>query len=271
MTLTARGEPLKVLQLSDCHLREQPGQLLMGVDTEQSLLDVLAHLERCALWPPDLILLTGDLVQDPSASAYERLLCHLESLHLPWVALPGNHDDPEWMARILGRSQILHCAKRILTPSWQILCLNSHLPGSPAGYLNAGELEFLTQSLKHGPDLPALVAVHHPPLSICSAWMDTMALVNGEELLRLLERFPKVKGVVFGHVHQVVASRYGSIGLWSAPSTCFQFQPGAPSFALDPSPAGWRWLELHADGQIQTWVERLDHLPPGLDVALPGY
>ncbi len=268
--LVTHGEPLRLLQLSDCHLLEQPGQTLMGVDTERSLQEVLTHLKRTQDWPPDLILLTGDLVQEPLPAAYQRLTRYLETLQVPWVVLPGNHDDPEMMATILCRNA-QRCAKRILTHTWQILCLNSYLPRSTGGHLDAAELELLTRSLAQAPDRPALIALHHPPLSIASPWMDTMQLDNGREFLTLLESFPNVKGVIFGHVHQVFESNYRSLRLWSVPSTCFQFKPGSATFALAAEAAGWRWLELHACGQIHTWVERLDHPPPGLDVSLPGY
>lgn len=268
--LPTHAEPLRLLQLSDCHLLARPGQTLMGVDTERSFQEVLTHLKRTPDWPPDLILLTGDLVQEPLPVAYERLSHYLETLQLPWVVLPGNHDDPEMMANILCRNA-QHCAKHILTKTWQILGLNSYLPGSTGGHLDAAELELLTHSLAQAQDRPALIALHHPPLPVKSPWMDTMQVDNGQELLTLLERFPNVKGVIFGHVHQVFESNYRSIRLWSVPSTCFQFKPGSETFALDAQAAGWRWLELHACGQIHTRVERLDHLPPGLDFSLSGY
>jgi Icc protein len=43
----------------------------------------------------------------------------------------------------------------------------------------------------------------------------------------------------------------------STPSTCIQFKPGSKTFALDDLPPGYRRLDLHADGNIDTAVERL--------------
>ena len=40
--------------------------------------------------------------------------------------------------------------------------------------------------------------------------------------------------------------------------TCAQFLPGSEDFALDTRPPGWRWLELHADGRIETQVHWLE-------------
>jgi Icc protein len=47
----------------------------------------------------------------------------------------------------------------------------------------------------------------------------------------------------------------------SSPSTCAQFQPSSDTFALDTRPPGYRWIDLHADGSIDTsvvWVENFE-------------
>ncbi len=264
------NDPLRILQLSDCHLLEKPGQKLMGVDTELSFHQVLQHLRSHSLWPPDLILLTGDLVQDPFKDNYRRLLQTMDSLNIPWVCLPGNHDSLQLMETILCKKGS-HCAKRISSPDWQIICLDSHKENTHRGHLRQQELDFLFQCLSNDPQRTALIALHHPPIAVGSAWMDTMKLDNGGEFLALVARFPQVKGIIFGHVHQVFTAHYGPIPLWSVPSTCFQFKPGSKDFALDRLPPGYRWLELYAGGRLETWVERLEHPPEGLDFLSVGY
>ncbi len=262
--------PLRILQLSDCHLLERPEQTLMGIDTELSFHTVLEYLLTLPQWPPDLVLLTGDLVQDPYETSYHRLLEIMEDLEVPWVCLPGNHDSPAMMADILCQRRD-HCAKRITTSQWQIICLNSYKPDSHTGHLPESELRYLTHTLTMTQKRSALIALHHPPVPVGSAWMDTMQLDNGNEFLDLLSPFPQVKGVIFGHIHQVFSSQHLYIPLWSTPSTCFQFKPGSSEFALDNLSPGWRWLELHANGHIETRVERLDSPPPGLDFSSEGY
>ncbi len=261
--------PVTLLQLSDCHFLERPGDTLMGVDTERSFRRVLSSLHRYPDWPADLLLLTGDLVQNPSTAAYERLFSYLKTIDIPWVCLPGNHDDPTLMREILCRTEA-HCSKRILAGRWQILCLDSRLPGSHAGHLPPQELAFLDQALRQT-HRPTLVALHHPPVPVGSAWMDTMQLDNSEALFAVLAHHPHVKGIVFGHIHQVFHTTHHGIPLWSAPSTCFQFKPHSTDFALDERPPGWRWLTLHPGGRIATRVERLDACPPGLDFSSSGY
>jgi Icc protein len=57
----------------------------------------------------------------------------------------------------------------------------------------------------------------------------------------------------------------------ASPSTCIQFLPGSDGFAVDTTAPGYRWLSLHADGRIETGVQRLSEIPGTLDLASAGY
>lgn len=261
---------LKVLQLTDCHLLLRPGDTLMGVNTENSLKEVLGHLQRSRNWPPDLIVLTGDLAQIPEGPVYQRLRNYLLPLSVPCVFLPGNHDDPATMNNCLAGGPI-RSVHRIQAGSWQILCLNTQQRGSAKGHLREESFELLQQTLSTYPDHFTLIAMHHHPVPVGSFWMDTMQLDNGERFLDLLASCGNVKAVIFGHVHQAFASTHHRIQLLSTPSTCFQFKPKSRDFALDGAAAGWRWLWLRQNGSWDTEINRLDHPPPGLNFSLEGY
>ncbi len=61
--------PLRVIQISDFHLKTQPGSRLWGVDVDAGLNAVLEHIQLKHP-APDLVLATGDLVgDDPNAYA----------------------------------------------------------------------------------------------------------------------------------------------------------------------------------------------------------
>lgn len=85
-----------------------------------------------------------------------------------------------------------------------------------------------------------------------------MGLRDGAALLEQLRHHPEVRGLVSGHVHQASDQSLGGLRLLTTPSTCAQFLPGSEDFALDTRPPGWRWLELHADGRIETQVHWLE-------------
>jgi Icc protein len=261
--------PVRVLQITDFHLLADPEGTMMGINTEASFAAVL-EATRDKHWPADLMLLTGDLAQDAMPATYGRLKRHLDPLQVPCYCLPGNHDDPGLMHEILARGNIAF-EPRVLIGDWQIICLDSTIPNDPGGYLRKDQLDLLESALADHPEPFALICLHHSPLPTGSRWLDTMRLRNADELFALLDRFPQVKAVIFGHVHQAVDIVRRGVRLLACPSTCFQFKPATLDFALDALPPGYRWLRLYPNGEIETGVQRLEQIPSGLDMASEGY
>jgi Icc protein len=261
--------PLRLLQFTDTHLFADAAGALLGINTEQSLQAVL-DLARQRHWPPDLVLTTGDLVHDGSVQAYARFLRHFSDLGAPVYSLPGNHDAAATLyARLQQPSvQAIH---HVLCAGWQFCLLDTSVPGSEGGHLAASELQRLDAQLTAHPDHHALVCLHHQPVPVGSPWLDTMAVDNAAELFAVLDRHPQVRGLLWGHVHQDFHQLRNGVHLIASPSTCIQFAPDSTDFALDDAPPGYRWLELQADGRIDTGVERLAEMPAGLERASQGY
>ncbi|EQD46018.1 cyclic 3',5'-adenosine monophosphate phosphodiesterase, partial [mine drainage metagenome] len=93
---------VRLAHFTDLHLYAEENGRLRGVFTLASLSAVLEHAQR-GQWPPDALLVTGDLVQDDSAG-YVHVRRMFGSLRVPVLCLPGNHDQPEAMHRELSRS-----------------------------------------------------------------------------------------------------------------------------------------------------------------------
>jgi Icc protein len=72
--------------------------------------------------------------------------------------------------------------------------------------------------------------------------------------LEIVDNSKRVRGIIWGHVHQASDRRRHGVRLMSTPSTCTQFLPNSDSFALDSRPPGYRWLNLMANGRIDTDV-----------------
>jgi Icc protein len=99
-----------------------------------------------------------------------------------------------------------------------------------------------------------LVAMHHHPLPMGSAWLDGVALRDADAFWDIIGEHENVRAVVCGHVHQQSERLHNGVLFVSTPSTCAQFLPKSEFFALDERPAAARWLELHPDGRIETEV-----------------
>jgi Icc protein len=260
----------RLLQISDPHLYADPEGDLLGQKTRLTLEEVL-NLAQANYGAADRVLLTGDLAQDASPPAYRYLAERCGRLRLPCHALPGNHDDPVGMTQNLRDGPIDTRKHQIDCGPWNLIMLDSTLAGEESGHLAEGQLVKLASALTARPQAPALVVLHHQPVPVGSPWLDELALGNPEDLFAILDRHPQVRGIVFGHVHQAFTAERKGVVLLGAPSTCIQFLPGSTDFTLDPATPGFRWLELHPDGAIDTGIERISAYPNPLDLNGTGY
>jgi Icc protein len=270
---------MRVLQLSDPHLLADPSGRCRGVEA-------LAHLRhgwRQALSQlegqrPDLLLISGDLCQDESYGGYVRLRDALASdpamTQLPLALLPGNHDDATLLRAVFGRRAVIAPALVSLGP-WQLLLLSSHRPGSVEGWIEPPQLAWLAAQLQGdgaapqpAAGCPVLVALHHPPVAIgAGSGLDRLALQRPERLLAPLLASPRVRGVVFGHIHQHWQGQLERpsggepLPLWGCPSTLAPFEAVQPCPLGRPDWPGGRLLELRAGGEISTRLLRWPPLP----------
>jgi Icc protein len=261
--------PFRLLQLTDLHLYAQAERRLLGQNTRETLEAVIA-LARARHWPPDAIVLTGDLVHDEEPAAYAFLRERVDALGVPCHCIPGNHDRLDLLVGHLDADAA--SALRVITAgAWDLLLLDSTMPGAEGGHLTAQVLAGVAAHHRGGRGRPTLVFLHHHLKPLGSRWIDTMRVDNASAAIRALAQHPHVRAVVCGHVHQEADQYANGLRLLATPSTCVQFLPGSEDFALDPRTPGYRWLELHPDGRLKTGIERTDAYPEPLTVLTGGY
>jgi len=254
---------LKVLQITDTHLYSDTEGTLLGLNTQSALDEVLEMTREYG--KVDLILSTGDLVHDSSEIGYKRFKSIFESLGIPVYCLPGNHDNPDMMKKCLVNSNVQYISS-VVHNDWVFTFLDTKLPNSEVGHLADKELKLLESTLAAHPNKQAFVCLHHNPVPIDSAWMDTMQVDNSEAFFNIIDKHDNVKGILWGHIHQIYEKERKGVKLMATPSTCIQFTPEKDDFGLDDVPPGCRWLALLPNGEIRTHVTRLSSIPAGLDV-----
>lgn len=257
------NKTIRLAQISDLHYCREPGGLLDSpVVTDQTLKRVL---DRLAVLAPDWVVATGDLAQDPEPAVYLRLRKTLAHYPFKVYPLPGNHDDPHLMYRMLGFGEG-EAIKRIDAGPWQFLLLDSTIPEQQRGRLAEEELDWLDQTLDAHSQQQALIFLHHHPLPVGSPWMDRIALTNADELLYRLGRHGQVRGLAFGHIHQEFEAEWRGIRFFGTPATCVQFRPNSRHLVIGETPPAFRRFELHPDGEISSTLEFL----PGVEAEAEG-
>lgn len=258
--------PVHVVQVTDAHLFADPAGTLLGLDTRSSLSHVLGQVRR---EQPriDLVLCTGDLSQDASRASYEAFRDLADSLGAPTRWLPGNHDEARVMAEVAP-----HLVQAVTDiGAWRIVMLDSAVIGATFGLLDEQQLAVLDEALTTAGARYCLVCCHHQPVDIGCAWMAPIGLRNADALLARVKRYPQVKAVLWGHVHQEYDQEHEGVRYLATPSTCIQFAPGSEDFKVSEEQPGYRWLRLHDDGRLDTGVERALDFVVTLDFDSPGY
>ena len=212
-----------VVQMSDPHIVEEGLQLLGRIDTATMLQAAVAHVN--GLDPqPDLVLLTGDLVNEGKPEEYAHLRRLLEPLRAPYHLVPGNHDlTPELRAafpdHVHGSAD--GRADGVIDGPLRIVTLDSSRYPEPGGALDPEQLDWLDATLAAAPDHPTVVAVHHPPFATGIAHMDTMALdaPSARGLEQVISRHQQVERVLSGHLHRMITRRFAGTVALTSPGT----------------------------------------------------
>jgi Icc protein len=248
---------LRLLQFTDTHLFSDPQGVVRGTRTLPSLRACLDHALRRHL-PADAIAVTGDLVQD-DPEAYGVLELVFSGLAAPVLLIPGNHDDAAEMTRRFAQPEFQVCGTRVMGP-WAVVLLDTtfEVSGRGEGRLGPARLQALDSELARLRESHILICLHHPPVPMETAGLDSLGLRDASAFLEVIGRHANVRGVAWGHAHQSLDVFRGPVRLMCTPATCMQFKPRDPGFVVDDRPPGYRVIDLHDDGGIASevvWLE----------------
>ena len=234
-------------QLSDPHI-VAPGKRprvpagFGAVDTSAFLSRAVADINR--LDPlPDVVAITGDLVDLGDPAEYDQLRRLLGPLSMPVFVIPGNHDSRENLRAAFGGDGYLPAAGflqfAVENYPVRLVGLDTHVPGKHFGLLCGERLAWLDRTLAAAPDRPTLLLMHHPPFLTGIDYMDRMGLQDAAAFAAVVARHPQIERILCGHLHRAIDRRFAGTIAGTAPSTAHQIglnlASGAPlRFKFEP-------------------------------------
>jgi 3',5'-cyclic-AMP phosphodiesterase len=246
------------LHITDTHIVAK-GALACGhSDTAAALVRTVASVRaRLAdLGSIDCAVITGDLTDQGTAGEYAHFAELMEGFPLPWMAVPGNHDNREamrtaftgapWLPKS-GPIQWLHDFGPFV-----MIGLDTVLEGAHHGWLSDEGHDFLDGALSRNAHRPVVVATHHPWMHSGIDAMDKDNLRNGSALMERLQRHPFPVTMISGHVHRAMSCHMGSVACHIGPSTAHavhaDLRPGAVN-ALTLEPGAVTLFRWHDEPQ----------------------
>ncbi|MCK0196706.1 phosphodiesterase [Ancylobacter sp. 6x-1] len=212
-----------IAQLSDPHLRPAGRLYQRLVDSNALFAQAVAQL-RTLVPAPDLVLLTGDVVEEGTAEDYAFARTLLAQLPAPLLVLPGNHDArAAFRAAFADHAHLpaqgsLHFA--VDHGPLRIVGLDVTVPGEHHGVVDEAAAGWLEATLAAAPERPTLLMMHQPPIRSGISCIDAYRCFGEVRLAAVIARHPQVERVLCGHVHRAMQARFGGTLLMTAPSTC---------------------------------------------------
>jgi 3',5'-cyclic-AMP phosphodiesterase len=258
-----------IAQISDLHLVPR-GALCCGRVDTNAYAERAVEAVRRLIPRPDVVIVTGDVIETLREEEYAIAREILERLEMPFYLLSGNHDDSAALKRVFrdygfassGPPDRLYYATDI--GAIRLVVLDSSVPGASHGAISAEQLAFLDRELAAARDRPVLVALHHPPIATGHKMMDSIGLRDPSGLAEVIGRHRNVVRILCGHCHRTVVSTLAGTIVSIAPSTAHQIElalDGDDSLAFNLEPPAFllhRWSE--AEG-MATHLVMVDRFP----------
>lgn len=241
---------MRILQISDFHLRGDGKLSFQVVDTASFLKSTKAHLEHVFALDgqkPDMIVVTGDIADSGDEKAYLMVYEALSSFNVPVYAVPGNHDRRDRMVRILKGWTIPNpqtapfLCYAVQTVEARLLFLDTLNPGSHAGHMREAELAWLDNELQSNKNVPTLIFMHHPPFITGLPAMDE-PFENREEMRTVLMKAPWAR-LCCGHMHRPIFTVWAGVPCVTAPAASMQIE-------LDFTPEGGDTFRMETPGYL---------------------
>ncbi|MEE9387188.1 MAG: phosphodiesterase [Paracoccaceae bacterium] len=224
----------KLIWMSDLHFLAE-GRLVAGHDPQVRLQAAVRHIQ-CHHQDADFCAISGDLVNEGTASDYRELKQQLAGLGMECLLMVGNHDDRAELAQVFARP------KDAMPEHWQYfrqhdgglyVFLDSLKPGSGAGELCGARMGWLQDLLRKNTDVPTYIFMHHPPMRLGLPMQDKIMLEQGDEFLDLISAHPQVRHLFMGHVHRPVTGAIYGVPYATMRSVLYQAPPPGPAWDWD--------------------------------------
>ncbi|NER78200.1 MAG: phosphodiesterase [Leptolyngbya sp. SIO1D8] len=246
-----------IAQISDLHV-QPAGQKAYGiVDTNEFLRAAVEQLNR--LKPqPDVVIATGDLVDESTEAEYWMLQEILEPLQAPLYFVMGNHDDRTAFRKVFNDLPYMPTEGFIqyVVDDYpvRLIVLDTLVDGEGYGNIDVERLAWLNTQLAKNANKPTIIFMHHPPFNTGIPGMDRIRCKGSEALAEVVSRYDCVKRVACGHLHRSIQTAWaGTIGS-VAPSVAHQVAlrlcPDSPNAFIMEPPAFQLYLWGEATGLV---------------------
>jgi Icc protein len=231
-----------IAQITDLHVQPEGEKAYGLVDTNALLKAAIAQLNRL-IPQPDVVIATGDLVDDRTEAEYHMLKTLLAPLRAPLYLAMGNHDSRAVFRKVfpdlpyVPATGFIHYV--IDDYPVRMIVLDTLVDDEGYGEMDRERLAWLEAQLATDRDRPTIVFMHHPPFETHIKGMDRLRCRGNDALAEVVRRYPCIQRVACGHLHRSIqtlwAGTLGSVAPSVAHQVALKLDPDMiPAFVMEP-------------------------------------
>ena len=232
-----------IAQISDTHILARSTHRLVGEQRAD-------HLRRCVAdincQRPDIVVHTGDIVQDGLPEEYAHVRDIVAPLAMPLYLIPGNRDRRDTLRAAFDdhtyfptNGEFLHYTVEDLDV--RLVALDSIAAGKDAGdnkgTLCSRRLEWLNDVLYQAPDRLTILLIPQPPFDVGDHYVDGYRQPQeANNLASLVRRHPQVVRLLCGHVHRSIQVPWADTVASITPSIAVDVRKGINGILAEDTP-----------------------------------
>ena len=232
-------------QISDLHIGfAGENKPCKNTDRLNLVLDAFDQM----LAPPDIIVVSGDLVEHGEPWAYKALKKALKPIKPPVYLAFGNHDCRDAFKIEYPDTQYVDGFFQYTIEDYpvRIIVLDTLKEGRHGGSFCEIRARWLEQQLAQQPQRPTMIFMHHPPVATGINWMTADPQAQWVKLLEsVISKYDNIVHIAAGHIHRNIFKNFAgttlSITQAIAPQTKLELAD------IDPDVPDGRGLLVDAD------------------------
>lgn len=210
-----------IAQITDLHL--DPRKSLSCENTHR-LRQVIADINQMKR-RPDIVVMTGDLAEHGKGGTYKVLKAELSKLDIPAYFAMGNHDDRTAFAACFPGANFNegYLQYAINGESLRLIVIDTSEPGLHGGAFCESRANWLAAELAKAPEMPTLIAMHHPPTDSGIPWLTTSDNAAWAQRFKAaINAHDNIVHIICGHIHRNIFMRFAGTTLSVASAVALQ-------------------------------------------------
>ncbi len=202
---------LLIAQVTDIHIGFDRGN-----PDEANMQRFRAVLERLIDGPncPDLLLMTGDLTEYGDDESFARLADAVKDCPFPVYPMVGNHDTREALVKAFPETPAPDgfVQYALEQDGLRMIMLDTLQPGRHGGSFCDTRAAWLKAELEAHRDVPTVIVMHHPMITVGIDWMDPDTAANWiARFEAAVKGHNQIVGILTGHIHRTIVGSWNNL------------------------------------------------------------